>query len=357
MGKITKVFYDAKNREQWMERRLLISGKGNDNLYRIGASDISAAIGMSKWKSPVRVFREALGMVSTSMESVKMSMGLVCEPINKLCYECYDDNEQVFAAQLKDGIKVNKVQNVNYIAINEEFDLIFASLDFKRPGGSPALVDSEMYVKGEIIKDSYAIDAKNMNFQAFMSYGKKLPFNYIVQGYGQMIATGTKYCEFSLIVENSQYVIIPVVWNDYQASEIKRKVVDFCTRVLQAKPLATLWHQANVANDFESMAIYESLISQLQPDIVGMEDEWLVQEELYGSEVDDSLMGGFKDNLYWQRYKKALRAEKIAGAVKDMVKSHFVRLMGDYKYVKFPDHNGKIVHYKKSNGNFYWSVK
>jgi len=357
MGKIHKFYYDGKDRENWMSLRHQIAGKGDDTQYRIGASDISAAIGMSKWKSPVRVFREALGMVSTNMESVRLSMGLVCEPLNKTCYENFDSDEQVFAVNLKEGRKVNKVQNVNYISVNEDFDAIFASLDFKRPSGCPALVDSEMYAQGEIIPQSYCIDAKNAGFQAFKSWGGKLPVNYRVQGFGQMISSGTTYCEFAVNCENSQYIIMPVCWDDYFANQIKSKVLDFRNRVLQAKPLATLWHQANTAQDFESMAIYESLISQLQPDIIGMEDEWLVQEELYGSEVDDSLMGGFKDNLYWERYKKALRVEKIAGAVKDKVKSHFVRLMGDYKYVNFPDHKGRVCHYKKADGKFYWSLK
>lgn len=356
MGKIQKFYYDGKDRDQWLELRQEVAGKNSTDSHRVGASDTAAVCGYSKYKAPLNCYFEALGMIDNRIESLRMSLGLVSEATNKLCYETYSADEQVFAVQLKNYQRVNKINNVNYIAVNEDFPYIYCTLDFNRPKGQPALVDSSMYAAGETVPHAYPVDGKNINFQYWAASGKSSPKNYLYQMQSQMIACGVKYSELGIKIEDSDYVIQPVVWDDYMVDTIKARVSDFCQRVVKAKPLAKLWIQAKAEGDYEGMAIYEDLIGNLQPDVIGIDAEIEALEGMYLAPIDSSLIADDSCMHHYHRYKKARRVEGIADKVKKIAKSYLVNYMGDYKTLDCGDKQ-KVVHYLTSKDKFYFSVK
>lgn len=356
MGKIHKFYYDPKDRDKWMQLRTEVSGKKSDNFYRVGASDVAACAGYSKYKSPLNCFFEAIGMIDNRIESLRMSLGLVSEATNKLCYENFDQDEQIFAVRLKNKQKFNSVKNANFIAVNEDFPYIFASLDFVRPANNPALVDSPMFTTGEVIPFAYPIDSKNISYQNFAANGKKAPKNYTYQMLMQMASMGVDYSELSMKIEDSDYRIEPVVWDGWMVDVLMRKVEDFCQRVVAAKPLAKLWLQAKSEFKFDEMAIYEDLIGNLQPDVIGLDSEIEALEGLYLNPIDESIVPDDTCIHHYNRYVKARRAEALAKRAKLLAKSYFVNFMGNSKTIDLGDKK-KIVHYRTDKDKFYFSVK
>lgn len=357
MGKkINRFYYNPSDRDEWMKLRTELSGKNSDTFYRVGASDVAAITGYSKYKSPLVCFFEALGMIDNHIESLRMSLGLVSEGTNKLCYSTFDSDEQKFAVQLKNKQVVNSVKNANMITINEDFQYIFASLDFIRPAKQPALVQSKSFAEGEVIPFAYPIDAKSQSFQAWNAGGKKLSKNYVIQAMSQMISMGVEYAEMSVKIEDFNYIIYPVDYDPFLAEVIKEKVEDFCLRVVKAKPLARCWLEAKAEHDFELMAVYENLIGELQPDVIGIDAEVEALEGLYLNPIDESINGDDSCLHHYNRYIKARRAEALAKRAKLLAKTYFLNYMGDNKTIDMGNKR-KAVHYRTDKDKFYFAVK
>lgn len=347
---VTKFYY--KNRAEWIDLRAEMS----KNL-KIGASDVGTALGLNKYKSPIQLFYNILGIYDSKFESLRMSLGLLEEAVNKQCYEAYSDDEQMFAVNVKDHVKANKIKTVNLIAVSSEFEIIAASLDFERPKNQPALVESTMFQPGEIIPFAYPIDAKNTNEQYYKKWPKKtgFPETYRCQLHAQMIATETKYSELSVKVDSSQYIIIPCPYDEAYGTWVKKGLLEFYKLLVGAYPTAQLLLEARANNDYDLEAFYTSVIASYEPPLIGSEDEVEFLNNFYGATTDTTIKGDGRHRLMAFEYADALVAENAAKAKKVEIKSHMVHELAGKQNILGDDF--KIVHRVNMAGREYFQVK
>lgn len=345
---VKKHFY--KNRPEWVDLRNKLALEG----LQIGASDCAAAVGKSKYKSPINVFYDLLGIHKSSFESLRMSLGLLEEMSNKACYEAYVPDEYEFAVNIKDGIKLNKIRSCNFIAVSSDFPIIAASLDFERHKGQPALVDTDMFAVGETIPFAYPIDTKNMNSDYWRHCKGKLPETYKIQAYAQMIATETTYAEMSIKIDALDYKILGVPYEQRYGDWLKTELTSFWKRVLQAKPMAELLLEARKEGNTEDEALYTSMIAALEPPLTGTEAEIEFLNELYGDTQDAKLAPTEESLILALRYDRARKVEKTAQGMKDDVKSKLIHFLHGNEIVE--DAGYKVIHRNK-NGKEYFSVK
>lgn len=347
---VKKHYYNQANRDEWLALRRELSGIGNPSICRIGASDTAAVLGQSKYKAPIRIFYELLGRVSGDFGSEKTANGLLIEEHIRNRYMYYSPNEEEHVANMMTRKKVNKVRNCNYIAVSSKFNYIAASLDLERPKGAVN------FFTGEIVNKAYPIDMKNLSFYSNGVKGNKISKPYELQMFAQMIATEATYSELCVLTDGWQLTVHPVEYIAEEAEYIKSRIAEFCQSVIKAKPLEEVYQQAKLEGDYDLMSQVDELISSLAPDVIGIEDEIKFIEENLTSEVDDSILADDVSEIHYNRYKKALRIEKIADKIKTTAKAKLVDIMGEYKYMVFNDHKGKVSHYKSGN-RFYWGVK
>lgn len=348
---VKRFHYDSANRQEWLALRRELSGIGDDTVCRIGASDTWACLGRSPYKSRMRLWYELLGRTSGSFDTEKTANGLLMEEHikNRYCY--YSPNEEEHVQNMMTKTKVNKVRNVNSIIVSSEFDYIAASLDIERCKGGVN------FFTGEVMDFVYPIDLKNLSFYSNQSKNDEISEGYEYQLYAQMVACECTYSELAVLSDGWRFKVHPCHYNEERVEWMKKTIKDFCDSVIRAKPLERLYQEAKQENDFEAMALYDSYISQLSPEPTGIEDDWKLMEELQDGENDDSILATDKDSLYYHRYKKAIRLEKLAAKIKDQARANLISSMDNYKYMKFQDHNGKVSHYAKPKGGFFWSVK
>lgn len=345
---VSRHFY--KSRAEWIAKREEMA-----KFLKIGASDVGTAIGLNKYKSPIQLFYNILGIYNSKFESLRMSLGLLEESVNKSCYEAYSSDEMEFAINVKDGVKANKVKLVNVIAISSEFNIIAASLDFERPKNQPALVESSMFQPGEIIPFSYPIDAKNTNEQYYKLWPKDsgFPETYKCQLHAQMIATETKYSELSVKVDSSQYHIIPCPYDEKYGLWLKQELVVFYKRLVQALPLATLLLQSREEGNEEDEALYTSMLAGLEPPLIGSESEVEFLNDFYGMTTANTIKGGPKHEAMAIAYDKAHEEEKKAKEEKLKIKSEVIHELAGFENIV--GDNYKITH--RNKGREYFSVK
>lgn len=248
-----------------------------------------------------------------------------------------------YIANFRNNNLVRKRHRVNGVIINDKYPWLFANVD--------ALMNKGAYnlITGDRLKDGGIIEAKNTTKYFLSSYDGTVPDPWKIQTHIYMIVTEKRYSEVAMLVDNKEYVVHPVEYDEDLANTIINYTKSFWyDRVVPAREYVDLKKKHPSKEDY-----YQSKIIELEPEPENSRDYMALMSEKYEErEFDDSnkLYGNDKD------YCHAVRVARYQDVVKDCnnrigeSKAYFAERFRTLqnKFIHFE--NGK-VHYRRTKGN------
>lgn len=174
----------------WQKLRQSFSSRG-----MVGGSDAGTLLGWNKWKSPINLFYQSIGMdlLPTKMNR-QMAFGKMLEDTIAEMWQ-YWDGEENFIQNVINKNKVRKFKKVKAIIENPKYPMLFANLD-------GMVTQHPVYGKKKGI-----LEIKNVGKMTVDSYIDGVPPNYIAQMNHYMLVTGLKYAEICMQVDGQDMLV------------------------------------------------------------------------------------------------------------------------------------------------------
>ena len=202
----------------WQKLRQSFSSRG-----MIGGSDAGTLLGWNKWKSPINLFYQSIGMdlLPTKMNR-QMAFGKMLEDTIANMWQ-YWDGEENFIQNMIAGNKVRKFRKIKAIIENPDYPMLFANLD-----GEVTLHPVHGKKKG-------ILEIKNVGKMTVDSYIDGVPPNYIAQVNHYMLVTGHKYAEICMQVDGQNMLVKTFEADPDIQQAIIQKATEHQMRVLSAR--------------------------------------------------------------------------------------------------------------------------
>jgi len=185
----------------------------NSRKSGIGGSDAAAVLGLSKWRTPIDVWEDKLGMAPPIEDNERMMMGRMLEPI---------------VAQRYKDVSGRDVQNDNKIRFHPEHDFLLCNMD--------RLIQDNGDGMGPGI-----LEIKTTSGYAFESWESEVPLEYYCQLMHYLSVTGYRWGEFAVLVDGCQFERLPVLRDDEFIAKMTKEHIDWWNEhiVNNHKPLMT----------------------------------------------------------------------------------------------------------------------
>ena len=141
----------------------------------IGGSDVAAVLGVSRWKSPLRLYLEKLGEIEPEQDNEYMLWG---RKLEKLIIEHFIE------------VTGKEVQKIDKILVHPEHDFMIANIDGYIPEE-----DAVVEVK---TASSYKLDEWS---------GDNVPVEYVLQGQHYLAVTGCSKVYYPVLVGGNTFFI------------------------------------------------------------------------------------------------------------------------------------------------------
>lgn len=277
----------------WQELRQSFVVKGMS-----GGSDAGTLIGWNKWKSPVTMFYQAIGITKfENIMNIEMLMGKMQEDNIANQWRYYDEDEKVFVYNVTNNIKPRDYKQEKFIFINPDYPTLFANVDG---------IVTKHPVKG---KKRGVLEIKKINGSAIDSYVDGRPPQYIAQAQQYMMVLDLDYAELCMRVDGRKLVVHMIERDEEIQKAILKQSQDHQTRVLNA-----IEALKSSNGDIEDMY---SIAAQLEPPADGSEDFNAFISLKHKERNNEKTVAGDKNHDKWiDQYLKANERVKEAEAQK-----------------------------------------
>lgn len=255
-------------REQWFEERR----KG------IGGSDAAAVAGLSRYRTPIQVYMEKLGLIEPPEENEAMYWG---KKLEDLVAEEFS---------LRTGLKVRRK---NAILRHPEHSWMLANVDRVIAGRQEGLE----------CKTTSAYKAGEWD-------GDDIPWEYAIQCYHYMAVTGYSAWWIAVLIGGNRFV--------YKRIERDEEIIANLIKIE-----SDFWHNhvlKKIPPDPDGSKASTELVKQLYPDSNGLEVD-------LPSAVE----------RWIQQYEQAAEEEKLAIERKEEAANNIKMLLGEYEVGRYKD--------------------
>ena len=251
-------------RKQWLKERQ----KG------LGGSDIAAAVGMSRWKTPLDLFLEKTGVVQPAPMNDPMIAGLRLEPV---VAKWYADST---GRKILNDFKIRK--HKKYPFLIADFDRIIVSTP-ERPTG--------------------ILEAKTTSLKGFQDWAQgKVPIEYNIQLQHYMFISGHKWGSYAVLGGGVKFITMDVYYDPEFIIPIEQQAIKFWT---------------------------ENVKKNIPPEPINKDDvNYLFPQEEKGKSIE---LSGYGEELYY-RFKELDAREREIKAEIDRIKDQFAVLLKDAEY-------------------------
>ena len=314
--KLIKIKY--KDHKDFLEKRSGIDG--------IGASDLSAILGLNEYKSAIEVFYEKIGLrEKKSFDNPAMYRGRLLEKVViKDYWEFYDPENpdmDTILGNVALGRRVRVAKDYKYIVINPKYPWLYCSPDFA------------------FGKDGL-IEVKTVIGYAHARWDAAVPPSYIMQLQQQLLLTGKKHGEIAILKDATYFESIPFEANKSLQEGIINKTKEFWDRVIQAREI--------VASGVETRLIEKELaLLEPAPDDSKAYEQFL--KEKYNPEVQVTTIDGDEVSMkYVEMFLAAKDNIKQSEDVQTLAKNNLRKIMSD--------RDAGVIDFGKS-GKVYYDTK
>jgi len=232
------VVHRFKNHSDFLALRRKMTGAGQKDVFRLGASDIASVynngeqIGLNEWVSPTRFFYESCEYVKKEpYNSLEMLRGHIQESIIKSEYWVYinpdwDENEMknLYLDNYYGEKKVyRKAVKANQIIENKDYPWLFITPDY--------------HISKNELTSSGPLELKSPSSRTCDKYESGVATQYLIQLQGQMLLWQKEYGELFQVVDATWPGLFKFNKNEKIQEQIVLSTKDFVDRVLKGKKI------------------------------------------------------------------------------------------------------------------------
>jgi len=226
---------------EWQSLRQTFVSRG-----MVGGSDAGTLLGLNKYKSPINLFYQAIGLsqLPNIMNHI-MLHGKQLEDYVAKCWQYYDGTDEGFVDNTLKGNKIKTYKKVKAIIENEKYPAIFANIDgqiTRHPNG----------------RKNGILEIKTISGYSADSYDAGIPPSYLVQVQHYMLVTGFKWAEICYLKDGRELGCVTFDADKDIQDRILYEANDFQARVLEAREII-----ANTNRTHEEMY---GVVAHLEPD-------------------------------------------------------------------------------------------
>jgi putative phage-type endonuclease len=210
----------------------------------VGGSDAGTLLGLNKYKSPINLFYQAVGINSLpSRMNSAMLHGKQLEDYVAKCWQFYDGTEEGWVDNTLNNRKIKRYRKVKAIIENPKYPVLFANIDGK-------ITQHPQYGK-----KAGLLEIKTISGYSADSYEAGLPPSYLLQVQHYMLVTGWTYSEICYLKDGRDLGVITLEADKELQDRILSAAHEFNARVMAAKSelqkTADPNEQMQIASQFE----------------------------------------------------------------------------------------------------------
>lgn len=283
--------------EEWQFARREFSLKGC-----IGGSDCAVLLGLSKYKSAISLFYNAIGLSPLpSLMNNALLHGKQLEDYVAKCWEYYDGTDEGWIANTMANNKVNKYRKYKKIIVNPKYPYLAANID-----GIITKFDGKKCSKG-------ILEIKTISGYASDSYIGGIPPSYVCQINHYMLVTGFKWACICYLKDGRELGRVVYEADPAIQEAIIQTASEFQSRV-QAYKEAT--------KDITDEAILWQIASAFEPDADSSDDfNRFISEKHKAREEEVSIIGSDIENDLAVKYVDVNNEIKVLEEEKQLLQN------------------------------------
>lgn len=309
----------------------------------IGASEMATILGLSPYAPTLtELWRYKVGIGSPlDIRNQHVLFGGELEPLIVKMGRYWDGTQNGYIDNYYDNRIIRDIQPIDTYILNDLYPQIFVSLDAYIPEGSLRLDVEHGDFTGEVLWIDHPFECKNISGYNSRKWVGGVPVMYYVQLQTQMIQLGVEYGELGLLVDNSQFSVLPFALNETWKSRIIEKSEEFWESVL-------LGRKALADGDKDLLEYLEPQPNESEAYVDFYSDEFKAKDTI------EKAMGSLSDKEMCNKVKLITKYEEILYETKQLYKNRLTKSIIDLGCEKltFPE-NGYIRYAKRKNAQNY----
>lgn len=274
---------------EWQSLRQTFTLKG-----MVGGSDAGTLLGWNKWKSPISMYYQALGLSPVpNLMNIEMAMGKMQEDNIAESWQ-YWDGEEGFIKNIITKTKVRKYKKIKAIIENPKYPNLFANID--------GLITLHP-VRG---KKKGILEIKKINGMTVDTYIGGIPPQYIAQVQHYMLVCNLEWAELCMRVDGRQ-LLVETIDADFEIqSSIINEANKFTERVTAAL-------DAIATSGIDDKEELYGIAAQFEPEADDSDDfNYFISEKHKLRETEVTIQGTPEYQLWAEDYKR------IGSEIKDL---------------------------------------
>ena len=275
------------NQEAWLELRAKMTGDGDEEVVRLGASEVSVATGSNTFQCPQRLFHKITGFHKKDFVNETLIAGHLMEPLTAIRWEGYDPEDmEASCRNAVNGTKLRRVKKAKFFLLNSAYPYLSVSLDYVNQGTQYSPWTGDKYAT------LTPHEMKHTNEQYYrlwptlnQGFGPiKIARPYLEQIMIQMLVSNTQLAVFHVMIDGKTYKTAEIRRDDALLEEILPKIEAFVENCKKGKRLVRMMAEMLAEGESEESEMYKTyfeMYRSITPAAIGMDDNLELMYELH----------------------------------------------------------------------------
>lgn len=296
----------------------------------VGGSDAGTLLGLNKYKSPINLFYQAIGIstLPNKMNSI-MLHGKQLEDYVAKCWQYYDGTEDGWVENTLNDNKIKSYKKVRAIIENRKYPMLFANIDGKI---------TKHPIHG---RKAGILEVKTISGFSADSYEAGIPPSYLIQVQHYMLVTEWKYAEIVYLKDGRELGCVTFDADQELQNRILVAAEEFNNRVMMARQ-----EIAKTQDPDEQLQI----ASSLEPDADNSDAfNHFISEKHKAREEEVTIQGTDEHEQWAYEYQKLNADIKSLESEKQLFQNRLKQVMEKEGATTMILPNGKITWRKQFN--------
>lgn len=292
MAKLIKTPTSKLTESEWQTLRQSFVTKG-----MIGGSDAGTLLNLNKYKSPINLFYQAIGLSNLpNIMNHIMLHGKQLEDYVAQCWQYYDGTPEGWVENTLQNNKIKTYRKVKAIIQNPKYPALFANIDGQ-------ITKHPVYGKKKGI-----LEIKTISGYSADSYEAGIPPSYLLQVQHYMLVTEMKYAEICYLKDGRDLGVVTFEADKDLQNTILTEAEAFQKRVFAAREVLD---QYRLENPYAEQDELYGVVANLEPEADNSEAYAAFLSERHKSRESEVQMQGTEEHQEWARqaqtYSEAIK--------------------------------------------------
>jgi predicted phage-related endonuclease len=264
----------------------------------IGGSDAGTLLNLNKYKSPINLFYQAIGLSNLpNIMNHIMLHGKQLEEYVANCWQYYDGTPEGWVENTLNNNKIKKYRKVKAIIQNPKYPALFANIDGQ-------ITHHPVYGKKKGI-----LEIKTISGYSADSYEAGIPPSYLLQVQHYMLVTEMKYAEICYLKDGRDLGVVTFEADPDLQNTILQEATNFQKRVFAARELLDKYR---LENPYATNDDLYGVVANLEPEADNSEAYAAFLSERHKARETEVQMQGTEEHQEWavlaQEYSQAIKS-------------------------------------------------